>query len=192
MPTACSEIEAALERVRASRLRKCGLAGPYASADCGLGRRVYALAREGRGAYLWGEPGTGKTHAAACAVRMYCSRGMRARLVTAKRLLDEVRDGYGGGDRGALARAERVPLLALDDLGAERPTEWAVETLSSLIDARTAAGLPTVVTSNYRIGQVRDLWGGMAGKRVASRLAGACEPIEVTGPDRRLACSRTA
>ena len=85
-----------------------------------------------------------------------------------------------------------MPLLALDDLGAECPTEWAVETLSSLIDARTAAGLPTVVTSNYRIGQVRDLWGGMAGKRVASRLAGACECIEVTGPDRRLACSRTA
>ena len=47
-------------------------------------------------------------------------------------------------------------------------------------------GLPTIVTSNYRIGQIRDLWGGMAGKRVASRLAGACRAIEVKGQDRRL------
>lgn len=190
--TAGSELEAARERVRACMLRRAGLSGGYAQADSDLGRRVYALARSGRGSYLWGEPGAGKTHAAACAVRMYAERGIGARLVTAKQLLDEVRDGYDGGDRGALERAGRVPLLALDDLGAERPTDWAVEQLSALIDARTAAGLPTVVTSNYRIGGLRDLWGGMAGKRVASRLAGACEPVEVAGPDRRLACSRTA
>lgn len=87
---------------------------------------------------------------------------------------------------GALRRAERYRLLALDDLGAERPTEWAIETLTRLIDTRVAEGLPTIVTSNYRIGQIRDLWGGMAGKRVASRLAGACRPIEVKGQDRRL------
>lgn len=186
MSTACCELDAVLARARASRMAKCGLAGAYASADSELGRRVYALARSGRGAYLWGEPGTGKTHAAACAVRMFSERGSRARLVTAKRLLDEVRAGYDGGDGDALARAERVPLLALDDLGAERPTEWAVEQLSGLIDARTARGLPTVLTSNYRVGALRDLWGGMAGKRVASRLAGACECIEVAGPDRRI------
>lgn len=186
MSTASCDLDEILARVRESGLRKCGLAGPYASADSELGRRVYALARAGRGAYLWGEPGTGKTHAAACSVRMCHARGIGAKLVTAKRLLDEVRAGYDGGDRGALERAARVPLLALDDLGAERPTEWAMEQISSLIDGRVSAGLPTVVTSNYRIGQLRDLWGGMEGKRVASRLAGACEAFQVAGPDRRI------
>lgn len=169
-----------------------GLVGSYAKAECPLGRRVHGLARSGRGAYLWGEPGTGKTWAAACAVRLWVEDEGRltgvpdVRLVTAKRLLDEIRDGFGGDDR-SLESAERVGLLALDDLGAERPTEWAIETLTRLLDTRTARCLPTVVTSNYRIGQLRDLWGGMAGKRMASRLAGACEAIEVSGPDRRLA-----
>ena len=177
----------AMARIRASRLRKAGLAGGYARADSELGRRVYALAREGRGAYLWGRPGTGKTHAAACAVRMYSDRGERARIVTAKRLLDDVRDGYGGGEnRRALERAARVPLLALDDLGMERATDWAVETLSALIDERVAAGLPTIVTSNYKVGDLAALWGGMEGARCASRLVGACERIEVAGPDRRV------
>ena len=133
-----------------------------------------------------GEPGTGKTYAAACAVRMAVLDGTSAKLVTTSRLLDDIRSEYDGGERGVLRRAERYRLLALDDLGAERPTEWAIETLTRLIDTRVAEGLPTIVTSNYRIGQIRDLWGGMAGKRVASRLAGACRPIEVKGQDRRL------
>lgn len=163
------------------------IAGAYASADSELGRRVYALAREGRGAYLFGTPGTGKTHAAACAVRMWCDRGGGARLVTAKRLLDDVRDGYrGDGDRRALERAARVPLLALDDLGLERRTDWGVEEISALIDGRTAAGLPTVITSNYSLGELATLWGGVDGARAASRIAGACERIAVEGPDRRL------
>ena len=125
-------------------------------------------------------------YAAACAVRLAVMDGTSAKLVTTSRLLDDIRAEYDGGERGALRRAERYRLLALDDLGAERPTEWAIETLTRLIDTRVAEGLPTIVTSNYRIGQIRDLWGGMAGKRVASRLAGACRPIEVKGQDRRL------
>ena len=169
MPDGAREQIAAIMR---SRLRKAGLRGPYAEADCDLGKRMAKLAGKGEGAYLWGEPGTGKTYAAACAVRLAVLDGTSAK--------------YDGGERGALRRAERYRLLALDDLGAERPTEWAIETLTRLIDTRVAEGLPTIVTSNYRIGQIRDLWGGMAGKRVASRLAGACRPIEVKGQDRRL------
>lgn len=189
MPTANCDLAAVMARVRASKLRKAGLVGMYAKADSDLGRRVYALAASGRGAYLWGEPGVGKTHAAACAVRMFSDRGGRAKLVTAKALLDAVKAGYDRSDTirtDALGSAARLPLLALDDLGAERPTPWAMELLTGLIDERTARGLPTVVTSNYSVGQLRDLWGGMEGKRVASRLAGSCERIEVAGPDRRI------
>lgn len=173
-----------------SRLRKAGLRGGYMRARSDLGERVCRLVERGRGAYLWGEPGRGKTYAAAHSVRASVegSRGPKvpAKLVSARQLLDSIRDGFNGGDRDALRRAEAVPLLALDDLGAERPTDWAIETLTGLIDARTAEGLPTIVTSNYSLGQLRELWGGMPGARIASRLGGACERIEVTGPDRRL------
>lgn len=177
-------------RMRESGLRKAGLRGGYMHARSEVGERVCRLVERGRGAYLWGEPGRGKTYAAAHAVRVAVerSRGAKtpAKLVSAKRLLDSIREGFNGGDRDALRRAEVVPLLALDDLGAERPTDWAIETLTGLIDARTAEGLPTIVTSNYSLGQLRELWGGMPGARIASRLGGACERIEVTGPDRRL------
>ena len=188
--TQTSELAEIRRRVLESRLSKAGLRGVYMRARSDVGERVCALVESGRGAYLWGEPGRGKTYAAAHAVRVAVesSRGSKlpAKLVSAKHLLDSIRDGFNGGDRDALRRAEAVPLLALDDLGAERTTDWAIETLGSLIDARTAEGLPTIVTSNYSLGQLRELWGGMPGARIASRLGGACERIEVTGPDRRL------
>ena len=188
--TADSELEAALAQAMASRLRKAGLVGRYASARSDLGERVLGLVRSGAGAYLWGLPGRGKTWAAAHVVREVIESSaphgrVPARLVTAKALLDMVRDGFNGGDRGALARVERVPVLALDDLGAETPTPFSVETLTALLDARYAAGLPTVVTSNLSLGALRDLWGGLGGARAASRIAGMCERIEVAGEDGR-------
>lgn len=112
--------------------------------------------------------------------------GWGARLVTAKALLDAVKAEWDGGEKGTIHRAERYRLLALDDLGVERPTEWAMETITGLIDARVASGLPTIVTSNFSLGVLRDRWGGMPGMRIASRLGGACERIQMGGVDRRL------
>ena len=176
-----------VRRVNESRMRKAGLVGAYAEAECDEGWEAYKRAVDGRGTYLYGMPGRGKTYAAACAVKFAVWNRMSAKLVTAKGLLDAIKAEWDGGERGALERAERYELLALDDLGVERPTEWAMETLTGLIDARVAAGRPTIVTSNYSLGELRDRWGGMPGMRLASRLGGACERIEMTGPDRRLA-----
>lgn len=179
----CREV---IRRQMACRVRKAGLVGTYAEASCQMGRDAYKRALDGRGTYFFGQPGRGKTYAAAAAVRMAVLNGWKARLVTSKALLDAVKAGWDGGEKGALQRAERYRLLALDDLGLERPTEWAMETITGLIDARTASGLPTIVTSNYSLGELSDRWGGMPGMRIASRLGGHCERIEVRGADRRL------
>lgn len=174
------------ERIMASRLAKAGLKGAYAEADSLEGQAAFRRFEQGRGTYFFGRCGRGKTYAAACCVRLALSCGYRARLVTAKRLLDQVKEGFDGGDPDALARAMGYGLLALDDMGAEKPTEWAVETLTELIDARAMAGRPTVITSNYSLGELSKRYGGVAGERIASRIGGACERVEMTGEDRRL------
>ena len=85
-----------------------------------------------------------------------------------------------------MGRAASAGLLVLDDIGAERATDWAVEQLTRLVDRRVADGLPIVCTSNLPLGRLGEAWGGMPGERLVSRLAGACERIEVTGDDWRL------
>lgn len=202
MSTPRSDEAELLGRVRRSRLRKAGLGGAYLAADCELGRRVDELARRGRGAYLWGRPGRGKTYAAACAVRLAMERAgyglgatsggveppmFPARIVTTAELLAAERAAFDGGEGGALERAAGCWLLVLDDIGAERATDWAVEQLTRLVDRRVADGLPIVCTSNLPLGRLGEAWGGMPGERLVSRLAGACERIEVAGADRRLA-----
>lgn len=188
-PVPFEQTEEYREMVRKRRecqLRKAGLRGGYADADSELGRELFSLFERGRGAYLHGLPGRGKTWAAACCVRLAVQRGRRAKFTTAKALLDAVKAEWDGGEKGTIRRMERYELLALDDLGVEKPTDWAMETLTDLIDARVADGLPTVITSNYGLGELRDRWGGMQGARIVSRIAGACERIKLEGDDRRL------
>ena len=180
------EYRAMRKQIIESRLRKSGLRGLYAEAECQAGEEAYKRALEGRGTYFWGLPGRGKSYAAAAAVRLAVMSGKDAKLVTSKSLLDSVKAEWDGGEKGTITRAERYSLLALDDLGVERPTDWAIETLTGLIDARVSSGLPTIVTSNYSLGELRDRWGGMPGMRIASRLGGACERVEMRGADRRL------
>lgn len=184
------EYQAILEKQRLSRLKKAGLTGDYATAQCKQGEYLFELVKLGTGAYLWGDVGTGKTYSAASAVRLALKAGLTAKLTTSKRLLDAIKKGYDEHDSYALESAETVQLLVLDDLGAERPTDWAIETLSGLIDARYATNHPTIITSNFRLGELRDTWGGIPGARVASRIAGACKTIHFTGDDRRLIHAR--
>lgn len=180
-----------MRKIRESRLQKAGLRGCYLTAKSELGDEVCKLVSAGCGVYLFGQPGRGKTYAAAQAVRIATERApineRAAQLISSKHLLDGIKAGYGLNQdtQDMLTIAEKIPVLALDDLGAERPTDWAIETLSSIIDVRTAAGLPIIITSNFSLGELRELWGGMPGARVASRIAGACKRIEVTGKDRR-------
>ena len=114
MSTQGSDYERALRALKASRLRKAGLKGAYASADCRLGSESMRRAAKGRGTYLYGLPGRGKTYAAACAVRLAVESGRSARLVASQALLQETASTEGTGARS--------PVLAA--CGSSRWTTW--------------------------------------------------------------------
>ena len=83
---------------------------------------------------------------------------------------------------------KQAELLVLDDLGAERATEWAREVMLMIISARLAADRQTVVTTNYATAEelVERFGGGTEGMRVVFKLFGLCAPVRVAGRDRRL------
>ena len=129
---------------------------------------------------LLGNVGTGKTHQAVAAYRVVVSSTRcDALAVPVPALLDSLRPGRE--PLASLEDCERVRLLLLDDLAAERHSDWTGELLYRVIDARWARHLPTVITTNATPADVRE----RLGDRVASRLAGMGRSVVMTGEDRR-------
>jgi len=73
-------------------------------------------------------------------------------------------------------------LLFIDDLGAEKVTEWVEEVVYLIINTRYESNIPIVITSNYPLSKIAEL----VGDRVASRIKEMCHVVEIKGEDRRL------
>jgi len=79
-------------------------------------------------------------------------------------------------------RLKRARLLVLDDLGAERLSEYAAEVLFRIVDHREREGLPMIVTSNMT---TPEKMRGHLGDRIFSRLNGMCRPVVLECEDMR-------
>jgi DNA replication protein DnaC len=154
--------------------------------------------REAQGLYLAGPVGTGKTHAAWSALGEWCvaagvepftprtqgvegwsGAGPTVIFTRMTDLLDDLRPGDSA--RLRVRDCQTARLLVLDDVGAEKASEWTQERIYSVIDHRYANCLPLIVTSNLPPGKLAE----QTGDRSASRLAEMCEVVAMTGTDRR-------
>jgi DNA replication protein DnaC len=128
---------------------------------------------------LTGPVGTGKTYAACAAVRPLVEQGATLAFWPVVRLLDQLRPGRDDDPYPAAVAAD---LLVLDDLGAERATDWTAERLYALVNDRWLAERPTIVTTNLAPPQLT----AAVGERLASRLLGGATTALLSGPDRRM------
>lgn len=73
--------------------------------------------------------------------------------------------------------------IILDDLGAEKQSEWVQETFYLLINKLYENESPSlIITSNKSLQEIAE----SLGDRVASRIAEMCEVIKLEGKDRRI------
>jgi hypothetical protein len=145
------------------------------------------------GLYIWGGVGSGKTGLAWSLLRAYTltSDGYDPGPTFANvvELLDQAKAAMREGDGGTpIRKLYDASLLVLDDLGAERPTDWARDAIAALVQHRHTRGLPTVVTSNYAPSALARRLGHddlMIGKRIVSRLTENCFKVKLDRADLR-------
>ena len=122
---------------------------------------------------------------------MIREKGARGYFYDTRELLKLVRDTYAGGDATEMEVLQPVleaDLLVLDDLGAEKTSEWVQETLGLVVNTRYSARRPTIFTTNLvdspNPSEINSLI-VQVGARTRSRLFEMCEWIKMDGPDTR-------
>jgi DNA replication protein DnaC len=147
-----------------------------------------AFKQQGKGLLLHGPTGTGKTFITACIANALIDKGYRVLMTSFSRVENTV---FGLSDKQEYYdQLNKYDLLILDDFGVERSTEYKQEIVYHVIDARTKANLPLIVTSNITAQELKNPKNTNE-QRVFSRLLKMCHPVAVTGKDRRIAESIT-
>jgi DNA replication protein DnaC len=189
----------------------------YRGADPSLGfalvaarkfAEAYPVDTAGRGLLLVGPVGLGKTHLAVGVLRrMIRERGARGLFCDYRELLKNIQNSYNPQvnttELELLKPVFAAEVLVLDDLGAQKPTEWVWDTVALILNSRYNEKQTTIITTNYpdlperkapaansKLAGTDDTLGDRIGDRMRSRLAEMCIRIDLTGEDIRQTLER--
>lgn len=139
--------------------------------------------KDGRGLLLYGTVGTGKTYYAACIANSLIDKGYRVLMTNFARLTNKLQGMYEGKQE-YIDSLNRYTLLIIDDLGAERKSEYMQEQVFNIIDARYRSGLPFIITTNLTAEEIKKPQ-DVGYSRIYDRIIERCFPVEVSGASRR-------
>lgn len=175
---------------RVEKLQKLGGVSPKYTFDLAQPSRVMDVCKryasrwddaekKGAGLLLWGGVGTGKTFAAHCIANELISRDIPALITSLSRVMNS------GFDRTSILRRIRdTPLVCFDDLGVERSSEYALETVFLLVDERYRSGRPLIVTTNLTEKELH-FPQDIDRKRIYDRILERCVPLHFDGGSKR-------
>lgn len=140
------------------------------------------------GILLTGGYGTGKTHLAAAIINEMIKQNIVGAFVVVADLMRLIRRSFDEKENVDLQKVfdtvKKSELLVLDDLGAEKSSDWVREQLFILINARYENMLPTVITTNKKLEELAE--NNVLGQRIASRIAEMTDGVMINVDDYRL------
>ncbi len=138
-----------------------------------------------RGIYCWGGAGTGKT-VFACSVARELLKDLKSvHFVSSPDMVMNLQDKYKKEGESAydfLKAIAKKEVLIIDDLGAEKTTEFVKQAFYFLINEREQWQRQTIITSNYPLSTLNQ----QIDERVSSRISGMCDVLQFAGKDMRI------
>lgn len=144
----------------------------------------------GKGLFLYGGVGTGKSFYAACIVNALIDKGYPCLMTSFSRLTNKL-SGKRDDRQDYIDSLTRMALVAIDDLGVERDTEYMNEQVTNIIDSFYRARVPLIITSNFTPREMSTADVEIRKSRVYDRLLERCHPIMVNGESRRKQMGRS-
>ena len=140
--------------------------------------------RERNGLFIVGNTGVGKTHIACAMAKYILEQGFDVLFYNTGKLLELLRDEFGKDEEKCLFKEilDFKGVLILDDIGAEKPSAWAIERLYLIINDKYESMTPMIFTTNC---EKEDLMNTL-GDRIVSRITGMTLKVRIPGQDRRI------
>lgn len=132
-----------------------------------------------QGLLFYGGVGTGKTFAAACIANHLLNQQIPVIMTSFVKLLESMQ-GFSEDDSALIARLNRAKLLIIDDLGAERSTDYALEKVYDIVDSRYRAKLPIILTTNLSMTELKEST-DIRYTRIYDRIFEMCYPMQFKG-----------
>lgn len=132
-----------------------------------------------QGLLFYGGVGTGKTFAAACIANHLLNQRIPVIMTSFVKLLESMQ-AFSEDDSALIARLNRAKLLIIDDLGAERSTDYALEKVYDIVDSRYRAKLPIILTTNLSMTELKEST-DIRYTRIYDRIFEMCYPMQFKG-----------
>lgn len=146
--------------------------------------RFDEVRKKNGGLMLYGNPGAGKSFFAECVANKILDDGLFAWMTTIKGISEAMKLDRGEARKMLLHYVENVDLLILDDFGSERGTEYMAEQVLEIVNARTMASLPLIVTTNLDPATMHRET-DITYMRIYERIFEMCSPVKIEGTTRR-------
>lgn len=133
-----------------------------------------------QGLLFWGTVGTGKSYTAACIANYLLEANTSVVMTSFVRILQEMQGFDREREETFTNKLNSVKLLIIDDLGAERNTDYALEKVYGIIDNRYRAKKPLILTTNLTLRQMQEAT-DIRYARIYDRIFEMCYPMEFSG-----------